>query len=419
MQGESAISTWRGALPPALRPELPAADLARMRRYRHARLQAAMARRGVTALYCAAGGAVQYAAGPEVVTGDAGRATYRRTAALVVAGDDHPHLFTPWPEGAPTELDGEHVHPPLATETSLGAQAALDAICEIVGAVPERLAADDLSAPLYLAATERLVEGALVDAGAVLGPARIVKSPDELACIRAAQHLNETAMYDVQAALRPGMRPTDLTSVFFARIFELGTTGNAIDPIFQVMPDSIASGPFTTHGDVAFPLTPSHRILEDGDVLWVDTGLLVDGYASDFGRTWIVGDEPRPSPRQVDQYRRWCDVVRAVLDAVRPGATGADLTRAARAAVGGRTPWLAHFYLVHGVGTESAEPPLVGTDAGPEADERLVLEPGMVLVVEPVIWDDGYGGYRSEDIVAVTEDGWTALSAYPYDPFPQ
>ena len=76
-----------------------------------------------------------------------------------------------------------------------------------------------------------------------------------------------------------------------------------------------------------------------------------------------------------------------------------------------------HFYLAHGVGTDSAEMPLVGTDLGEAFDERQVLQPGMVLVFEPVIWDEGAGGYRSEDIVAVTDDGWTALSDFPYDPF--
>ena len=52
-----------------------------------------------------------------------------------------------------------------------------------------------------------------------------------------------------------------------------------------------------------------------------------------------------------------------------------------------------------------------------DADERLTLAPGMVLVIEPVIWDDGAAGYRAEDIVAVTDDGWVALSDYPYDPY--
>jgi hypothetical protein len=41
----------------------------------------------------------------------------------------------------------------------------------------------------------------------------------------------------------------------------------------------------------------------------------------------------------------------------------------------------------------------------------------MILVLEPVIWEDGYGGYRAEDIYAVTDDGWVSLSDFPYDPF--
>jgi Xaa-Pro dipeptidase len=61
--------------------------------------------------------------------------------------------------------------------------------------------------------------------------------------------------------------------------------------------------------------------------------------------------------------------------------------------------------------------PLIGTDLGPAFDDSIVLAPGMVLVIEPAIWDDGAGGYRSEDIVAVTDDGWAALSDYTYAPF--
>jgi Xaa-Pro aminopeptidase len=112
-------------------------------------------------------------------------------------------------------------------------------------------------------------------------------------------------------------------------------------------------------------------------------------------------------------------VVEAVLDSVKPGATGGDLTRAARSVLpaDARAPWLRHFYLVHGVGADSAEMPLIGTDLGPAFDESVVLAPGMVLVLEPVIWDDGASGYRSEEIVAVTEGGWVPLSDHPYWPF--
>ena len=70
-----------------------------------------------------------------------------------------------------------------------------------------------------------------------------------------------------------------------------------------------------------------------------------------------------------------------------------------------------YFYLAHGIGTDSAEMPLIGTDRGDQFDASIVLEPGMVLVFEPVVWEDGYSGHRSEEIVAITEDGYLWLSS--------
>ena len=54
----------------------------------------------------------------------------------------------------------------------------------------------------------------------------------------------------------------------------------------------------------------------------------------------------------------------------------------------GRRPWLSYFYLAHGIGTDSAEMPLIGTDRGDAFDASIVLQPGMVLVFEPVVWED-------------------------------
>ena len=61
--------------------------------------------------------------------------------------------------------------------------------------------------------------------------------------------------------------------------------------------------------------------------------------------------------------------------------------------------------------------PFIGTDLGEEFDESIVLAPGMVMVCEPVIWDDGSGGYRAEDIIAVTDGGYRLLSSFPYVPY--
>ena len=110
-------------------------------------------------------------------------------------------------------------------------------------------------------------------------------------------------------------------------------------------------------------------------------------------------------------------MVDAVRDICKPGVTALELGRAAIAANDGVKPWLDHFYLAHGLGTAPAEMPFVGTDLGEAFDDALVMQPGMVLVLEPVIWDDGAAGYRAEDLIAVTDDGWVPLSGANYDPY--
>jgi len=223
---------------------------------------------------------------------------------------------------------------------------------------------------------------------------------------------------DVLAALRPGLRQCDLSGLFTRRVFELGAHQNTVDPIWEVMPDSVATGQRSVTGDLVFPTVTSDRALERGDVIWCDSGITLNGYDSDFGRTWTVGAEP--STEQRDQFRRWKDVIDAVLAITRPGVTGADLTCAARNAYGPeRTPWLSHLYLAHGIGVDSAEAPFIGTDLGPAVDESIVLMPGMVFVLEPIAWADGTGGYRSEEIVVITEDGYMSITDYPYAPYGQ
>jgi Xaa-Pro aminopeptidase len=390
-------------------------DPARMRRERLHKLQSGMADAGIDVLVLLGLSNVQYAVGPRYVAGDQSHAFSPRVVAIVPGGGQ-PHLCTPWPDGAPPELPVEHVHAGADVDTSEGVDALLSLTRDVVGATAT-IAFDE-----HTTATWFRTAASAGDAMPIVGAAKLHKTADELECIRRAQAINEAAMDDVRPLARPGTPQTDLTAAFQRRVNELGAADgarvtNAIDPIWQVVAPSIDEGPWTTTGHVAYPLsTTDERVLGDGDVIWVDTGITYLGYASDFGRTWVVGDPPQPTSRQRDQFHRWLDVVDRVRDVIRPGATAADLTRAARKG-GDTTPWLPHFYLAHGVGTDSAEMPLIGTDLGEAFDEGFVLAPGMVLVLEPVIWDDGHAGYRSEEIVAVTDDGWVALSDHTYAPF--
>jgi Xaa-Pro aminopeptidase len=398
---------------------IPAApDITRMRVERATKLHDALAARDVSAVVLLGTTNVRWATGARVVAADQGRSAHFRNVAVALNGDPVPHLFTHHPDGVAPGFPADHVHGGLDMECDAGARTLLDFVVDVTrGARDGRVLLDEWSMALRREWTALLPDAAPDDGAlSLMGELKLYKTSDELACIRTAQWINERAMLDVQAALRPGMRCVDLSGFFLRRVFELGAHQNTVDPIWQVMPPSLADGPRSVTGDLVFPTVTTARALERGDVVWVDTGITWEGYDSDFGRTWIVGNDP--SPAQHDQHRQWRQVMDAVLDAVRPGATGGDLTRAALgAASGGRKPWLSHLYLAHGIGVDSAEAPFIGTDLGPGFDEGIVLAPGMVFVLEPVAWRDGTGGYRAEEIVAVTADGHRLLSDHPYEPY--
>jgi Xaa-Pro dipeptidase len=371
-------------------------DLARMRRDRHRKIVDVLEAQGLAAAVLLGQPAVAYAVGARAPAADAARAAHQRTVAVVTADGDAPHLYTAFPEGVPTELPADHVHDAPPVEWEGGAMALLDALPD------GPIALDEYTPPLYAALRGREI----TDATALLSACKLVKTADELECIRRAQAINEQAMDAVEPLVVPGVRGTELSGAFLHRIFELDASANTVDPIWQVMPPRITDGPYTVTGDVVFPTPTTGRPFAAGDVIWVDTGIDYEGYASDFGCTFVVGG---PHPRHHAQAARWREIVDRCLEVLKPGATAGDLVRAASA--NGKRPWLPHLYLAHGIGTNSAEMPLVGTDLGAEFDDALVLAPGMVLVFEPVVWDDGKAGFRAEEIVAVTDDGYEHLSA--------
>lgn len=380
---------------------------------RRARLHASMAGASVEVAVLLGASAIAYATGWSPAAVDATAVRLLRDVAVVAVGEV-PHLFTARTEEAARWLPAGHVHPPLCLRGPSGTEALVDAVKQLLGDFRGPIGVDEL---LPSSACNAKWPGGMqvVEAAGVLGAARLCKTRDELECLRRAQRMNERAMADVKVLAVPGARQSELTGRFLRRSLELGADGWALDPIWQVASED-GIGPATTHGDMAFPLASTDRILRQGDTVWVDSGVLHHGYVSDFGDTWLISSRPRPSPAQREAFDLWHAVLRCCLDAVRPGATGTQLVEAAVNAYGGRRPWPAHFYLAHGIGLDSAEGPLVGTDLGREVDDATVLRAGMVLVFEPETCPSGErpGGpstYRAEEVVVVTGDGYECLSS--------
>jgi Xaa-Pro aminopeptidase len=395
-------------------PEKP--DFARMQRERMDRMRGIMEQQGLDALVLLGNTNVAYATGAIWPLADSGRANFEQPVAVVLGDDEWPHLFTPMREDdrLRTALPADHLHGPVYLDFDEGVQLFAAQLADLVSdhAV---IAMDEWTNALRRERSILFAADAPPDGGRVISMAKLTKTPDELSCMREGLRITECAIADVQARIAPGVRQTELTATFLRTIFEAGADANILDPIWQVMPDRIEDGPWTTTGGIACPLLSTERELAEGDVLWVDTGISYGGFHSDFGRTWVVGREP--DARQRAQFEKWRSIMDAVLDVTKAGATAADLTAAAIAAAGGVKPWMPHFYLGHGLGIDSAEMPYVGSDIGEAFDATLVLTAGMVLVLEPLVWEDGVAGYRSEEVLLITEEGWEPMTDYSYDPF--
>jgi Xaa-Pro aminopeptidase len=250
---------------------------------------------------------------------------------------------------------------------------------------------------LPYAALERLRElspAEWVPTKGVIERLRLKKSPEEAARIRQAQALAERALERALALLRPGVeeREVALEIEFFLR--KEGAEGVAFPPIVA----SGARGALPHAG-------ASEKRLEPGELITLDLGAKVAGYHSDMTRTVALG---KPSPEMRRVYEAVQEALEVALQGLKPGRTGKEVDALAREALGrhGLDRYFVHS-LGHGVGLAVHE----GPGLSPYTEE--VLEPGMVVTVEPGVYLPGVGGVRIEELVLITEDGIELLSRFP------
>ena len=156
-------------------PETP--DLGRMRRETGTRLRSAMAERGVDAMILLGNSAVVYATGTSWPLGDAGLSYVERPVAVVLAGDEWPHLFLPFREGASLESDlpTDHVHGPVYLEFDEGVQDFARLLADLIPAQAV-IAVDECTGAMSRAAKLLFPGGAPVDASAIVSAAKAVKT---------------------------------------------------------------------------------------------------------------------------------------------------------------------------------------------------------------------------------------------------
>ncbi|KKO45627.1 hypothetical protein WG68_09600 [Arsukibacterium ikkense] len=223
---------------------------------------------------------------------------------------------------------------------------------------------------------------------------RACKDHTELASVRQAVAIAEQALAWLLPQLKPGMTEAAAAALLEQQLFALGAEALAF-------PTILLSGARSAlpHGK------PGGGQLQHGDWLLIDFGAEVGGYRSDISRTYVIG---AATPLQRDFYQTVLCAQQAALAIIGPGVTG-DAVNAAAAAVLAASPYadFAGEGIGHGTGLVLHEYPLMrkGCDA--------VLQPGMVVTVEPGLYKPGFGGVRIEDNILITERGYELLTTSP------
>jgi Xaa-Pro dipeptidase len=230
------------------------------------------------------------------------------------------------------------------------------------------------------------------DASEVVSRLRVRKDPDEIAAMRKAVKVAQSALEATIPLIKVGMTEKERAAELVVQLLRHGSQSEMpFSPI-------VSGGPNSANPHAS----PSERRLLPGDLLVIDWGAAVDSYISDLTRTFAVG-EVKPEFKKIHQIVLEANV--AGRAAAKPGVPCANVDKAARAVIeqAGYGQYFTHR-TGHGIGMEGHEEPYM------RSDNMQLLEPGMAFTVEPGIYLPERNGVRIEDNMVITEDGVECLS---------
>jgi Xaa-Pro dipeptidase len=245
---------------------------------------------------------------------------------------------------------------------------------------------------------EGLAPARVVDASPAIWDVRLRKDTAEVTAIRSACARTATAYKRTFATLAPGVAESAVRAHMIAELAEFSGDGWAV----------ITSGP--GNYDLATgPGTP--RIIEPGDMVWLDAGCSFSGFSSDFSRAAIIGT---PSPEQAEAHHAICGITRAAVALVTPGRPVSEIAAHCEDAIARLGIPLTSSVsglagrVGHGLGLSTTEPPSLALS------DPTVLKAGMVVTIEPGFATE-FGIFHVEQNVAVTDGDPDVLSAAPWE----
>jgi Xaa-Pro aminopeptidase len=381
-------------------------DFNRMREYRVSRIKQYMDKFDINCLLLFETGNKRYATSTAVASPEVDNmARY-----AIVPRNGYPHIF-----GFGSEVAAEKLNCPWIRDTTFPAHSTMygalpmewgcynnfidDLIMvldnhDIDHALP--IGVDMMESQLIVQLQEKGFK--LADGQAVMQNARAIKNEDEIMCLKHGAAIADAAHHHIAKTIEPGVKETDIQAVASSIMHKLGaqwvhnvqvTSGNRTHP---------------------HPHLSSDRLIQPGDLVFVDIVLLFNGYHTCYYRCFCCGE---PNDAQIDIYNRCYEMQIAGMDLVKPGATTKDIAEAwPTCDYWGFETEAEAFGLAfgHGIGVGLWEFPIISRLYSLE--HPVEIEPGMVFALETYT-GEGYNGARIEDQLVVTEDGCEVITKFP------
>jgi Xaa-Pro dipeptidase len=284
----------------------------------------------------------------------------------------------------------------------MGARAA-DMVFEALrdqGVERELVAHSALHAPMKARLEARGVK--LTPAGDFMNEVRMIKTQDEISCLRWAGAMADKAWWKMYENMRPGVRDRELSALGAAELISMGAEG----PFWC----SVRGG---TYGSPNFMGMITDRMMQYGDLGFCDIwGAMYLGYRTCYYRTWKIGTAP--TAKEIGWYKKAYDELMLACEAIKPGKSSADIAEVFKdPAHYGWQDEIENYgdSLGHGIGLTQHDMPWIQRQVS--FDAPVQIEEGMVLAMETWYGEDGVGGVRIENVGVVTKNGFENFYRMP------
>lgn len=259
---------------------------------------------------------------------------------------------------------------------------------------------DILSAALYYDLKKELTQVKFYHADDIVMNLRAAKSPYEIKILKDGAKIADEVGKLVREYIRPGLREIDVYNFITNELTNRGIV------------NAFATCQSGNRSETPYELVPaSDKIIEDGDMVHMEINGKYQGYMIDVCRSTVVG---KSNERQRHILDVTLEMLEKSVEAVKPGITAESLE-----VISGEIALKYGFknnhtnayggpgtYLGHAIGLGVDEPPVLAKG------DKTILVPGMVLTIEPGLYNTSYGGCRIEDEILVTENSFEVLNTY-------